>query len=396
MYNFETINSRFTTGSKKWSEIREYLPEEQGDIIPFSVADMELEIAPEIKEGLKKYIDKYVLGYANPTPEFLAAVCKWMQKLHNWTIQPEWILNTPGVVDAFFACVHCYTQPGDGVLLLTPVYYPMYNAINRTGRKLVESPLINKDGRYEIDFADFEAKVKEPNTKLFILCSPHNPCGRVWTKEELAKMAELCNENNVLVISDEIHSDLIMPGYEHVVYAAVSPEARDNCVVCTAPSKTFNLAGLQTSNIIIPNAKLRQTFKNHQMNQANNPKCNVLGYEANRLAYTYCEGWLDQVIALVNKNQQIIREFFKANYPEVVISPLEGTYLLWLDFNGLGIPYMELAEALRKEAKLFFDDGYIFGKQGECFERWNLAGPTRYIEEALVRLDGMLKKRLKK
>lgn len=392
MYNFQTIHSRYTTGSKKWAEIHEYLPGDQSDIIPFSVADMELEMAPEIKEGLKQYIDHNVLGYANPTSEFLDSVCYWMKKRHQWTIKPEWILNTSGVVEAFFSCVKCFTQPGDGVLLMTPVYYPMYAAINRAGRKLVESSLINHYGRYEIDFADFEAKVKDPNTKLLILCSPHNPCSRVWSKAELSKIAELCYANHVLVVSDEIHFDLVMPGYKHTVFAMVSPEAQENCVVCTAPSKTFNIAGLQISNIIIPNEKLRQTFRNHQLQQANNPKCNVLGYVANQIAYQQCESWFDQVLALINKNRQIIEEFFKKKYPEVIVTPLEGTYLLWIDFNGLGIPYKELAEKLRREAKLFFDDGYIFGAPGEGFERWNLACPTRYIEEGLERLDATLKK----
>lgn len=393
MYNFTTIGKRYDVGSAKWEEIHKYLPEEQGDIIPFSVADMELEIAPEIREGLKKYIDNYVLGYARPTKDFLQVVCNWMKKRHNWNIQPEWIVSTPGVVPAFYGAVNCFTQPGDGVLLLTPVYYPMSKAIRANGRQIVESPLINNHGRYEIDFVDFEKKVQEPNTKLFILCSPHNPCSRVWSKGELTKMAEICMENHVLVVADEIHSDLIMPGYTHTAYGSLSEAIQNNAIICTAPSKTFNLAGLQTSNIIIANPKLRQTYKNHMDLHSAVAKCNVLGYEANRLAYTLCEGWLDQLIEVIDKNRQVIETYLGEKYPEIIITPLEGTYLMWLDFNALGIPYEELAQALRLEAKLFFDDGYIFGKAGEGFERWSLACPTRYIEEALVRLDKMLTKK---
>lgn len=393
MYNFETIGTRYTTGSKKWAEIHQYLPEEKGDIIPFSVADMELEIAPEIKEGMKKYIDRYVLGYANPTQEFRETVCDWMQKRHNWTIKPEWIVSTPGVINALYTSVQCFTNPGDGVMLLTPVYYPMYTAITSNKRTLVDCPLINNHGHYEINFADFEAKCKDPNTKMLIFCSPHNPSSRVWTKEELEKLAKICLDNDVLMVSDEIHFDLIMPGHTHTVLATLSEEVQQHSVICTAPSKSFNLAGMQTSNIIIANEDLRKKFMDNQLLLEMNPKCNILGYEANRLAYTYCADWLDQVVALIEKNRSMITEFLKLRHPEIAVTPMEGTYLLWMDFNKLGVPYKQLAEELRTKAKLFFDDGFIFGTQGEGFERWNLACPTRYAQEGLARLDAYLKEK---
>lgn len=393
-YNFETIGSRYETGSKKWSEIQEFLPGIQDDIIPFSVADMELETAPEIKEGLKAYIDKYVLGYANPTERFLQAVCSWMKQRHSWDIKPEWILGTPGIINAFNMAIQTYTEPGEGVMLLTPVYYPMYHAVKNNKRTLVDVPLVNHDGRYEIDFEDFEKKAKDPNSRLLILCSPHNPSSRVWSVEELTKIGRICIDNDVLICSDEIHFDLIMPGYTHTVFASISEEFAQHSVICTAPSKTFNLAGLQTSSIIIPNEELRGKFRNKLLTHEANPKCNVLGYEANRIAYEECGAWADEVVALIDRNRRIVEEFMKKEFPSVRITPLEGTYLLWMDFNPLGIDYRELAELLRRDAALFFDDGYIFGTQGEGFERWNLACPTRYVEEGLVRLKKALDQRL--
>ncbi|MGN0203275.1 MAG: MalY/PatB family protein [Coprococcus sp.] len=389
-YNFTTVGDRYNTGSKKWAEVTEYLPDCQDDIIPFSVADMEFETAPEIREGLKKYIDRYVMGYANPTAEFKAAVCEWMEKRHGWKVEPEWILSNHGIVDAFYDCVKAYTKPGEGVMLMTPIYYPMYSAISSNNRVLVDNPLINNNGRYEIDWADFEAKCKDDNTKILILCSPHNPSGRVWTLEELTRIGRICIDNNVLICSDEIHFDILMPGYKHIVFANISEEFAQHSVIMTAPSKTFNLAGLQTSSVIIPNEGLREIFHKHQLTTCPNPKCNVLGYEANRIAYTECEGWLEECLAVINKNRQVVEDFMAKEFPEVIITPLEGTYLLWMDFRALGIDYMELARLLRVEAKVFFDDGYIFGDEYKGFERWNLAGPTRYIEEALERMKTAL------
>lgn len=393
-YNLETIGKRYGVGSKKWDEIPEFIPDIDEDIIPFSVADMELETAPEIKEGLKKYIDEYVLGYANATAEFYNSVCKWMKDRHDWAIQPEWILTTSGIITAFYSAVKVYTKPGEGVMLMTPVYYPMYSAISKNGRVLVENKLINNNGRYEIDFDDFEAKVKDPNTKVLILCSPHNPSSRVWTMAELERIGRLCIDNGVLIVSDEIHFDIVMPGYKHIVFANISEEFAQNSLILTAPSKTFNLAGMQTSSVIIPNEELRQAFREHQLQDEVNPKSNILGYEANRIAYTQCAGWLDKVNQLIYKNAQMVEDFMAKEFPQVKITKLEGTYLLWMDFNALGIDYKELAKLLRTEAKLFFDDGYIFGSQGEGFERWNLACPERYIREGLERLKAALNKRL--
>lgn len=392
IYDFNTILPRKNCGSMKWDELNAYhCPE---DIIPFSVADMELCTMPEIVEGLKKFLDQSILGYANPTPAYKDSVVQWMKRHHNWDASPEWIIDTPGVIHAFFSAVHAFTKPGDGILLMTPVYYPMYFAAQRNGRKLVSSSLINTNGVYTIDFEDFEAKAKLPDTRLCILCSPHNPSGRVWTVEELQRIHEICLANNVLVCSDEIHNDLIMPGHKHTVFASLSEEAAQNSIICTSPSKTFNLAGLQTSNIFIPNKTYRERFYAELLRHDGNPKCNILGLEGCRLAYTCGDAWLSQLLTLLETNRQLVTGFLHTHYPEVHVSPLEGTYLLWMDFRPLGIEPHALSRILKEEAYLFFDDGFIFGDLGAGFERWNLACPTHFISEGLKRLDNTLQQYL--
>ncbi|MBR0093927.1 MAG: pyridoxal phosphate-dependent aminotransferase [Synergistaceae bacterium] len=387
-YDFETVRKRYNSGSFKWDEMARNGVKPSEDIIPFSVADMEFVTAPEIVEAIKSELDVSIMGYASPTSEYLETVCEWLRTRHQWNARPEWILPSHGIVDAFFTAVRTYTREGEGVILNTPVYYPMYSAIESQGRKLVDNPLINTGLRYEIDFDDLERKAADPNTKMLILCSPHNPCGRVWTRDELSRLGEICLRHGVLVVSDEIHFDLLMPGHVHTVFASISDEIANNCVVCTAPSKTFNIAGLQTSNIFIPNAELREKFLRSLMLSNPHPKCNILGYVASMAAYKHCAGWLDQAMSVVDTNRKIICGFVARELPEIKITDLEGTYLLWLDFNGLGLGFKELERINHTEARLFFDEGCMFGKAGEGFERWNIACPTRYVEEALTRLKG--------
>ncbi|MCF8137049.1 MAG: pyridoxal phosphate-dependent aminotransferase [Desulfotignum sp.] len=391
-YDFETVYPRYDTNTTKWMEIRKYFPDGAEGIIPFSLADMELPLAPEIRDGFKAYLDRYVLGYNNATDEYKTAVCNWMKTRHNWDVKPEWMLPSNGIIHALYSSVKSYTNKGDGVIMCTPVYYPMYSAITANDRHLAECPLINRGSRYEIDFECMERLAKAPENKLLIFCSPHNPGGRVWTKEELEKVGSICLENNVIIASDEIHFDLIRPGIQHTVFAAVSQEVAANCVVMTAPSKTFNLAGLMTSNIIISDQTLRELFWEELKRDTLYPKCNALGLEACRIAYTECGEWLDQVNALIARNCDKVVDFLKREFPEVVVMDMEGTYLLWMDFSALGIESHKLAEMLRTEGKLFFDDGYIFGKAGDGFERWNLACPKKYVEEGLIRLKTVLDK----
>ncbi|MBQ2617487.1 MAG: pyridoxal phosphate-dependent aminotransferase [Synergistaceae bacterium] len=390
-YDFETVRKRFNTGSKKWGEMKNFGVKESEDIIPFSVADMEFVTPPEIVEAIKRELDVSIMGYENPTPEYLDTVCSWMKDKHNWDARPEWILPSHGVVDAFFQTVKTYTNEGDGVMLMTPVYYPMYHAVNFNRRTLVDNQLVNKGDHYEIDFDDFERKASDPNTKMLILCSPHNPAGRVWTREELERIGNICLKHGVLVVSDEIHFDLIMPGHVHTVYASISEEFAQNCLVLTAPSKTFNVAGLQTSNIFIPNPELREKFLSSLKLSNPNPKCNILGYVACEAAYKHCGEWLNECLKVIDSNRKAVCDFMAREFPAVKVYDLEGTYLLWMDFNDLGLDYRELERINHEEARLFFDEGYVFGKQGEGFERWNLACPSRYIHEALERMKSAYK-----
>jgi cystathionine beta-lyase len=385
-YNLEETVKRYNTGSGKWNTIAVHMPEAGDDVIPFSVADIEFMTAPEIVKGLQDYLETHILGYANPTDDYKQSVIDWMKNRHDWEPKKEWMLSSHGIVDAFYEAVKAYAKEWEGVMLLTPVYYPMYSAINVNKRVLVDCPLVRTGSRYEIDFDDFEKKAKDPNTKLFILCSPHNPCSRVWTREELERMGRICLENDVFVVSDEIHFDLIMPGYKHIVFSSISDEFAQNSMVCTAPSKTFNLAGLQTSNIFIANEERRKQFMDSQMTSTTKMKCNILGYQACKLAYENCEEWLNQVIDVVAENKRIIEEFFAKEFPQIQIMDFEATYLLWMDWNGLGLDYKELERINREEAGLFFDEGYVFAEQGRGFERWNLACPTKYIVSALERM----------
>ncbi len=391
-YDFETVHKRFNTGSKKWDELIANGVKPTEDIIPFSVADMEFVTAPEIVEAIKHELDTSVMGYANPTPEYLKTVCDWMKTRHGWDAKPEWILPTHGIIDAFFTAVKTYTKPGEGVMLMTPVYYPMYHAVNDNGRVLVDCPLIDNGDSYEIDFDDFEKKAADPNTKMLILCSPHNPCGRVWTREELTRIGEICLRHGVLVCDDEIHFDIVMPGYHHIVFASLSDEIANNCIVCTAPSKTFNLAGLQTSSIFIPNEKLRAQFLDALKKSNPNPKCNIIGYRACEAAYKHCAEWFDECLKVIDTNRKMVIDFMAKEFPEIKVKRLEATYLLWMDWRGLGCPAKELERINHEKAKLFFDEGYVFGAQGEGFERWNLACPTKYIEAALQRMKAAYKK----
>jgi cystathionine beta-lyase len=391
-YDFETVVPRHDKGSYKWEELRRVNPAVGPGVIPFSVADMELLNPPEVTEGLRRFLAGNVLGYGKAHPAYYAALRGWLKRRHNWDIQDKWVVENRGVIEGFFTAVNAFSAEGDGVMLMTPVYYPMYKAIERNKRVLVESPLVRRGSRYEIDFDDFAAKANDPNTRLLLLCSPHNPTGRVWTREELTRIGRICIDAGVLVISDEIHFDLIMPGQRHTVFASISEEFAGHAITHTAPSKTFNMAGLQISNTIIPNPDLRQRFRAEIERHAGEVQCGVLGYEACRLAYEEGEAWLEQVIALIDTNRRLINEFLAREFPAVEVIDLEGTYLLWIDFNPLGIDYRELERLLKQEAQLFFDDGYIFGEAGRGFERWNIACPTRCIREGLERLKATLKK----
>ena len=284
IHDFETLVSRKNTGSGKWDEMTKEHPNLPENVAPLSIADMELKNPPEIVEGLKKYIDTHILGYTGPTEEYFDAVCGWMKRRNDWDIKKEEIVSTHGVVTVLAVSVLAYTDPGDGVITMPPVYYPFRMTIEHNNRKNVECPLINTNETYTIDFDLFEKLCAEEKNKMFIFCNPHNPVGRVWTEEEIAKLGAICAKHNVIVVSDEIHSDLIMLGHKHVAFANACKDALPKYLVCTAPSKTFNLATLQTSNIIIPDEELRTKFQSI-LQQHFTPSAGALGLEACRLGY---------------------------------------------------------------------------------------------------------------
>ncbi|MCC8108433.1 MAG: pyridoxal phosphate-dependent aminotransferase [Planctomycetes bacterium] len=392
MYDFTATIDRTRLGSSKWQGMRELNPDVPDGIVPFSVADMELREPPEIIQGLKDYLDNVVLGYAVATPEYDAAVCGWMKKRHGWDIRPEWIVECNGVVPALFTAVNAFTEPGDGVILLTPVYYPFFMAVEKNGRTIVTCDMVVRDGRYRIDFVELEKKAADPKNTLLIFCNPHNPVGRVWERDEIERLGTICLRHGVQVVSDEIHFDLVMPGHKHVVYSTISPEFADNAVVCTAPSKTFNLAGMQTSNIIIQNPELRRRFC-HELGKTGFFSCNVLGYKACEIAYSRCEPWLDELLVLLDANRRAVEDFMKTHIPKIIVYPLEGTYLQWWDCRALGLDHKELESFMIRDALLFLDEGYIFGAAGRGFERINLACPTATLIEALERLRTALGKK---
>lgn len=393
MYDFETVVNRVNTGSAKWEQMKGWNPNVSEGIIPFSIADMELKNPPEIIEGLKKYIASNVLGYTQPTESYINAVCSWMGKRHDWKIKPEWIVGSAGVVSAFYSVIRALSKPGDGIMIMSPVYYPFYSAIELNNRKVVNNSLIITGSTYVIDYKDLEKKAQNQDNKILLFCSPHNPVGKVWNKEELEKVGEICLRNNVLIISDEIHFDLIMPGHKHTVFASISEELSNNMIVCTAPSKTFNLAGMQTSNIIISNKAIRDAYLKEVGSQGFFA-LNILGYKACEIAYTKCEEWLDELIKLIYHNHLKLKKYIEENIPVIKIYDLEGTYLQWMDFNGLGLNKDEL-EKLMHKSDLFFDEGYLSGEEGNGYERMNLACPTKTVLQALERLKKITDKLLK-
>ncbi|MDD3252780.1 MAG: pyridoxal phosphate-dependent aminotransferase [Lachnospiraceae bacterium] len=384
-YDFETLQSRKATGANKWDGMYKVNPSVQDGIVPFSVADMEFKNPPQIAEGIYKYLKSTIMGYTSATDSYYDAIAGWMRKRHNWDIKKEWIVEYPGVVPALFHLVRLLAEQNEGVIIFTPVYYPFYNAIKKGKRTLVESRLLLNGERYEIDFDDFEEKAKNPKNKLCILCNPHNPVGRVWTKEELERVGRICIDNGVTVVSDEIHNDLIMPGYEHTVFASISEEFAQHSIICTAPSKTFNTAGLMTSNLIIPNPELKERVYNYREDHATY-FCNMAGYNACEIAYNQCEDWLEELLVVLDTNRKLIKEFMNEKFPQIKVIPLEGTYLQWLDCRGLNLSFKELEQFMSEEALIFTDEGYVFGEPGEGFERINLACPTWVLKEALDRM----------
>ena len=385
--NFDEIINRRGTDCLKYDfAVRRGMPE---DVLPLWVADMDFKTTSYVEDAVIERTKHGIFGYSESGEEYFKAVAGWMRRHHNWEIRPEWLIKTPGVVFALAMAVKAFTEKGDSVLIQQPVYYPFSEVIRDNGRVVVSNDLyLGEDNRYHIDLADFEKKIVEYHVKLFLLCSPHNPTGRVFTKEELTAMGDLCVKHGVKVVSDEIHNDFVFQG-EHTVFASVKKEYEEISVICTSPSKTFNLASMLISNIFILNRELRQRFR-HEVDAAGISQLSVLGLVAAKAAYAQGDEWYEQMMSYVGENIRYVKEYVKENLPGVTVIDGEGTYLMWLDFRGTGLDPEELDRRIIYEAKLWLDSGKIFGHTGAGFQRINVAAPRAILTECLERIRKVL------
>ncbi|MDD6201556.1 MAG: pyridoxal phosphate-dependent aminotransferase [Lachnospiraceae bacterium] len=382
-YDFDKIINRTNTNSEKYDFADEWgVPK---DALPMWVADMDFQTAPCIIEAMHENLNLGIFGYSEPKEEYYDALTKWYRTHFDFNIQKEWVLKTPGVVFGIAVALRALTNPGDAVLIQQPVYYPFRSVIVDNKRKLVNSPLMNRNGYYEMDFTDLEEKIVKNNVKLFILCSPHNPVGRVWKEEELKRVLEICKKHSVFIISDEIHADFTYPGHPHTVFGKIAGDYLEQVIICTSPSKTFNLAGLQISNIVIPSESVRRKCK-EEMKAVAYDEVGMLAITACRAAYENGGEWLEELLVYLQGNVDYVRNFLKENLPKVKLIEPEGTYLVWLDFTAYGLTAKELDHKMLNEAKLWLDAGNIFGKEGAGYERVNIACPRSVLKEALERM----------
>lgn len=385
--DFDTIIDRKNTDCLKYDFAkRRGMPE---DVLPLWVADMDFKTSSYVEDALAERARHGIFGYSESQTPYFEIVRDWMKRHHDWEVKEPWLIKTPGVVFALAMAVKAYTEPGDGVLIQSPVYYPFSEVIEDNGRRIVSNTLVlGEDHKYHIDFEDFERQIKENQIKLFFLCNPHNPVGRVWTTEELTRIGDICLKYQVTVVSDEIHSDFIFRG-KHQVFADLKKEYADITVTCTAPSKTFNLAGLLLSNIFISNRELRHKFR-QQVNAVGISQLSPFGLVACETAYTQGEEWYQAMLAYVAENIAFTKEYVEKHLPGVEMVEHEGTYLVWLDFRKTGLSVEELEDLIVNRAKLWLDSGKIFGKSGEGFQRINVACPRQILEEALHRIGEQL------
>ena len=383
MYDFDKIVDRRGTSCLKY----DFQVERRGrdDLLPLWVADMDFVLPENILDDIQKRVSHGIFGYTDPKREYFDSVIGWVYSHFGWEGKPEWITVTPGVVVAISVAVRALTKEGEGVLIQQPVYYPFSEAILLNKRKLVNNQLVYENGKYSIDFEDFEKKIVDENVKLFILCSPHNPVGRVWTEEELRKMGEICLKHNVIIVSDEIHCDFTYEGHKHTVFPSLGEKFENNVVFCTAPSKTFNIAGLHVSNIFIPNPEIRKKFKS-ELEAFGFSQPNVLGLTACRSVYSKGEEWYRELKEYIAGNLDFAREYFAENMPKIRLVEPDGTYLIWLDCEKLGLSVEELESFVEDKAKLWVDFGKIFGKESGQFIRLNIACPRKTLRQALEQL----------
>jgi len=382
-YNFDEIIERTNTNALKYDYAKEM--GKPGSALPLWVADMDFKAPKEVTDALVKSAEHSIFGYTIVKEDYNRAVQNWFARHYGFETRPEWLVKTPGVVYALAIAVKAFTQERDAVMIQRPVYHPFERVVAVNNRRVIDNALVYKNNRYHIDLEDFERKIAENDVRMFILCSPHNPVGRVWTAEELYQIGKICLRHNCLVISDEIHCDLVFKGYKHRVFSTVDGSFLENTVVCTAPSKTFNLAGLQNSNIFIPNERLRYRFTT-VISQSGYSQLNTMGLAACKAAYEYGDDWLKQLREYLQGNLDFMRAFLSENLSQIKLVVPEGTYLAWLDFSDLGVSHEQLDDFLLNKAGVWLSSGTTFGPQGEGFQRVNMACPRGTLKNALERI----------
>lgn len=385
--NFDEEINRYKTNSLKY-DFKSY-KNKPDDIFPMWVADMDFKCCEEILNDMHKKIDHGVFGYSKNDDTYFNAIKNWYKQNHNVELKQEWLITTPGIVFALATAVKTLTEENDYILINNPVYYPFTEVVEDNKRKIVSSDLVLTNGHYAIDFEDFENKIKQHNVKAYLLCSPHNPVGRVWTKNELNKIIEICKRYNVFIVCDEIHSDFIWKG-NHTCILNCTTDIQNQVILCTAPTKTFNMAGLQVSNIFIPNEKVREKFQLELWNTGYS-LINIMGLVACQSAYEKGQNWLNELKQYLLDNINYVDAFLKEKLPKVKLIYPEGTYLLWVDFNGLNLSDETIEELMIKEAKLWLDNGKMFGDSGKGFQRINIALPREKLKIALEKLEKTFK-----
>lgn len=379
--DFNRVLDRRNSGSVKWDQCGELFGAE--DVLPLWVADMDFESPPAVKQALLRRAEKGLYGYSVNDGTYFEAITSWFRRKHDWELKPEWIVDSPGVVTSLSLCVELFSKPGDEVIIQTPVYPPFYEVITGNDRQVAENPLVLQDGRYEMDYAQLET-LMQGGAKLLILCSPHNPVGRVWEREELLRLGDLCLRYGVTVISDGIHCDLQLPGHQYISFAALSPELADITITALSVTKTFNLPGLQTSYIVASNPELRDKF-NRRKNTLGLDTPGFFAAEVVKAAYNESEDWLKDLIDYVAGNVEFATSYLNEHLPQIIVTKPEGTYLLWIDCRALGLDAAGLKQLMYQDAKVAFNDGSTFGTEGAGYLRVNLACPRYILEEALKR-----------
>lgn len=391
MHDFTSLHPAFGTDSPMWRSLREY-GEPEPDCIDFGVAEMKFRLAPVIAEGIERQLREGSFGYSGAPESLKREIKDWMRRRHGWEIDTEWLNQTYGLVLGVGCCIRALTQPGDAVLLHFPSYPPFYRAIEQNGRRLVRTDLVETERGWEMDFEDMERKIVSENVKLLILCSPQNPTGRVWTREELRRVGEMCLAHGVMVVSDEIHFDICYTGHEHTVFASISEDFAANSVVLTAPSKTFNIAGMTISNVLTPNPELRERVR-AAIARDMGGYFNAFGYAACEAAYKNGEGWLEECLKVLEGNCRLFTDYLRERIPALRCHMPEGTYLMWMDCRRTGLDRAALDIFLHKDAKFYSESGAVFGEGYELFHRVNLACPRHYVEAGLERLEAAAKGR---